>query len=101
MLPSLLCALQPLLEQQDWTTVIGVMGVTEQEIPHEQKTMTATLRPTGGLQARPLPHVSALPTCMYGWMDRKCVSAAVTTVGTPTETSDNIITIPNHSTLLQ
>jgi hypothetical protein len=40
-------------------------------------------------------------------MDRKCVSAAVTTVGTPTETSakyhaiDNIITIPNHSTLLQ
>lgn len=55
----------------------------------------------------PAPPARQRVTYMYVCMDRKCVSAAVTTVGTPTETSakyhaiDNIITTPNHSTLLQ
>lgn len=68
--------------------------------------MAATLRPTGGLQAWPLQHISAASfhTYMYVCMHCKCVSTALTTVDTPTETSaryhavNSIITIPDHST---
>ncbi|KAL2687667.1 hypothetical protein Neosp_005229 [[Neocosmospora] mangrovei] len=96
MLPTLSCTLQSLLEQQDWTAVIGVMGARARDITRtedDDSNFEAYWRFTS-----PAPPARQRVAYMY------CVSVAVTTVGTPTETSannhaiDSIIAIPNHST---